>query len=162
LESWSDSRSHDGTASLVQPLIAPLYDGRSAHEVMAILASLQETPGREIVRNYWRDQSRQRPDGKEFERFWRKALHNRVISDTAFEPKTVQLKEGWEKDLAKSPHLDGHGTGLEIAFLSDPTIYDGRFANNGWLQELPKPITELTWGNAAIMSPATARRLGVG
>jgi len=165
LESWSDSRSHDGTASLVQPLIAPLYEGRSAHEVLALLTSQQERPGREIVRQYWRQQHN-RPD---FERFWRTSLHNGVVAETAFNATDVKLESGWENGLSAAgktgPHPNplpkGAGTNWEIVFLADPTINDGQFANNGWLQELPKPLTKLTWGNAAIVSPATARQLGL-
>ncbi len=182
LEAWGDARAHDGTASLVQPLIAPLYEGRSALEVVMVLATGQERPGREIVREYWRRQH----DKPDFERFWRTALHNGVVADTAFKTETVTLKAGWE-DALKSQLGTKKGEGrrekgaappvpppnspfstpsateamLDLVFLPDPTIYDGQFANNGWLQELPKPLTKLTWGNAAIMSPATARRLGV-
>ncbi len=172
LEAWSDARAYDGTASLVQPLIEPLYGGRSAHEVLALLANLQETPGRQIVREHWRQHAAAGHDGADFERFWQTALHNGVIPDTAFKPKPVKLKPDWEKHLRdgslmaarpaprREPVVEPEE--LAIVFLPDPTIYDGRFANNGWLQELPKPLTKLTWGNAALMSPATAEKIGVG
>jgi molybdopterin-containing oxidoreductase family iron-sulfur binding subunit len=172
LETWSDSRAYDGTASIVQPLIAPLYQGRSAHEVLAMLTSLQETSDRQIVREHWRQQSAERHEEADFERFWHTALHNGVIPDTAFKPKSVKLKDGWENHLqngatAASKPASPSGPvieaiDMEIVFLPDPTIYDGGFANNGWLQELPKPLTKLTWGNAALISPATARRIGIG
>jgi molybdopterin-containing oxidoreductase family iron-sulfur binding subunit len=167
LEAWSDARAYDGTASIVQPLIEPLYQGRSAHEVLALLAGLQETPGRQIVREYWRKRAAARREEADFEPFWHTALHNGVIPDTAFKPKPVKLKEGWEKHLspgAPAPLAARHAPPddeMEIEFLPDPTIYDGSFANNGWLQELPKPLTKLAWGNAALMSPATAKLLGV-
>lgn len=171
LEAWSDARAHDGTASLVQPLIAPLYEGRSAHEVLTILATSQERPGLEILKQYWRRQHN-KPG---FERFWRTALHDGVVAGTAFKEVTVKMKEGWEDALRsevrgqssevadlRSPTSDSPTSdALALVFLPDPMIYDGRFANNGWLQELSKPVTEMTWGNAAMMSPATARRLGV-
>ncbi len=160
LEAWSDARAYDGTASIVQPLIEPLYQGRSAHEVVALLADQQETPGREIVQSHWRDQWKRHHKEGSFEQFWEKALHDGVIPDTAFKPKSVQLRNDWQKSLKSADR--GAGTeGLEIAFEPDPTIYDGSWANNGWLQELPKPLTKLTWGNAAIMSPATAEQLGI-
>jgi molybdopterin-containing oxidoreductase family iron-sulfur binding subunit len=179
LEAWSDARAYDGTASIVQPLIEPLYQGRSAHEVLSLLADLQETPGRELVRAYWREQWEHRHAEGKFEQFWQQSLHDGVIPGTALPAKGVKMKEGWEKALATatgnaSPHPnplptnlrsvpgEGINAGLEIVFQADPTIYDGSWANNGWLQELPKPITKLTWGNAAILSPATARELGVG
>ncbi|MGO8750258.1 MAG: TAT-variant-translocated molybdopterin oxidoreductase [Thermoguttaceae bacterium] len=160
LEAWSDAQSYDGTTSVVQPLIEPLYEGRSAHEVVELLANLRETPGREIVRTYWRNRWEARHAVGAFEPFWEKALHDGVIPGTAFQPKTVQLKEGWE-NLLQSADNNGRQESLEIVFQPDPTIYDGSWANNGWLQELPKPITKLAWGNAAIVSPATAAQLGI-
>ncbi len=165
LEAWSDARAYDGTASIVQPLIEPLYEGRSAHEVLALVSDLHETSGREIVRAHWRKLWESRRAESPFEHFWEQALHDGVIPGTALSPKPVKLKEGWQKHLAVSPHPqplpEGAGT-MELVFQPDPTIYDGSWANNGWLQELPKPITKLTWGNAAIMSPATAQELGIG
>jgi molybdopterin-containing oxidoreductase family iron-sulfur binding subunit len=162
LETWSDARAYDGTASIVQPLIEPLYQGRSAHEVLALLANLQELPGRQIVRDYWRQQAAARHEEADFERFWHVALHNGIMPGTASKPKSVKLKADWEKHLPGGVRTPLTDDDLEIEFLADPTIYDGAFANNGWLQELPKPLTKLTWGNAAIMSPATAKLLGVG
>jgi molybdopterin-containing oxidoreductase family iron-sulfur binding subunit len=181
LEAWSDVQAFDGTASIVQPLIEPLYQGRSAHEVLALLANLQEVPGREIVRAHWRNRWELRYAEGTFQQFWEQALHDGVIPHTAFQPKSVKLKEGWQDFLvqspdprpnflpegegSKSPHPnplpEGEGN-LEIVFQPDPTIYDGSWANNGWLQELPKPLTKLAWGNAAILSPATAQQLGIG
>jgi molybdopterin-containing oxidoreductase family iron-sulfur binding subunit len=160
LEAWSDARTYDGTASIAQPLIEPLYEGRSAHEVLALLASLQETPGREIVRSHWQDYWKERHEKGYFEQFWQTALHDGVIRDTAFKPKSVTLKGDWQKSLKPDERKAEQG-GLQISFQPDPTIYDGSWANNGWLQELPKPITKLAWGNAALMSPATAAELGV-
>ncbi len=165
LELWSDSRAYDGTASIVQPLIAPLYEGRSAHEVMALLTNSQMVPGRQIIREHWRKELASRPEDGGFERSWRAALHNGVIAGTALKSLPVKLKEGWEKDLQSAADARakpaGDAAGLELVFLPDPTIYDGAWANNGWLQELPKPLTKLTWGNAALMSAATARQIGV-
>jgi molybdopterin-containing oxidoreductase family iron-sulfur binding subunit len=172
LEAWSDARTYDGTASIVQPLIEPLYQGRSAHELVALLADSAHVPGREIVRRYWRKRWNEQEASKDqdFETRWQTALHDGVIPDTKFAAASVSLADGWQR------HLDEHGgdgpeppavpsaangAPLELVFLADPTIYDGRFANNGWLQELPKPVTQLTWGNAAILSPTTAERLGL-
>ena len=175
LEAWSDARAYDGTASIVQPLIEPLYEGRSAHEVVALLAGLQETPGREIVREHWRRQWEHRHEEGDFEPFWQKALHDGVIPDTALqaedgEARRTTGRNSWRRSSATKPHPTPSPVrqappksedDLEIVFLPDPTIYDGSWANNGWLQELPKPLTKLTWGNAAIISPATAKQLGV-
>src|SRR5262249_29914001 len=157
LESWSDTRAFEGTATIVQPLIEPLYQGRSSHELLTVLSDQPQIPGLEIVRNYWRTQGRGEGSAGDFETFWETALHDGIVAGSAFAEKKVSLTGGWEKQLQAS----AGGEGLEIVFQADPTIYDGRFANNGWLQELPKPVSELTWGNAAILSPATAKQLGV-
>ncbi len=159
LESWSDTRAHDGTASIVQPLIEPLYQGRSAHELLSALTGQLTTPAYDLVRATWCKHWGDKHD-KDFEQLWQTALHDGVVAGTALATRSVPLKSGWEK------HLEGGSaagaSGYEIVFEADPTIHDGRFANNGWLQELPKPITKLTWDNAAIMSPATAKELNVG
>src|SRR5262249_1323157 len=160
LESWSDARASDGTATIVQPLIAPLYSGKTAHEIVAVLLGQSGRSGHEIVRDYWRRQSR-----GEFETFWRKSLHDGVVDGTAFPAKTVNVRSGakFESQLpgssAKSAEPENKEV-LEIVFRPAPTIFDGRFANNGWLQELPKPLTKLTWDNAVLVSPKTAERLG--
>jgi molybdopterin-containing oxidoreductase family iron-sulfur binding subunit len=163
LEGWSDTRAYEGTASIVQPLIEPLYQGRSAHELLAVLLHNQETPGRELVRARWRKHWQQQGSSGSFEDFWQTSLHDGVIAGTQFVPKPVPLTAGWERHLqVPAGGASGAGQDFELALQTDPTIYDGRFANNGWLQELPKPLTTLTWDNAALMSPATARELGVG
>jgi MoCo/4Fe-4S cofactor protein with predicted Tat translocation signal len=153
LEAWGDARAFDGTATIQQPLIAPLYGGKSAIELLSALLGQPARPALEIVRDYWKG----RKLADDFEPFWRDALHDGVVAGTADKPKDVA-----PKSLAELPkHEAGAEEGMEIVFRPDPTIWDGRFANNGWLQELPKPITRLTWDNAALVSPATAVRLGL-
>ena len=154
LESWGDARAYDGTVSLMQPLIAPLYDGKSAYQLLAALMEEPERSDHEMVRAYWQNQY----EGANFEHFWNTALHNGLIADTALPPKNVQLQQARLTELDAPP---APAPGLELIFQPDPTIWDGRFANNGWLQELPKPITKLTWDNAALLSSATAERLGL-
>jgi molybdopterin-containing oxidoreductase family iron-sulfur binding subunit len=155
LESWSDARAYDGTASIVQPLIAPLYEGKSAHEVLAAFTDPPEQVGRDIVRDHWR----RRHASGEFEAFWHQALREGVIPNTRFEElKGVGLRPQWADAVSGG----AAGRSLEIVFRPDPALYDGRFANNGWLQELPKPVTKLTWDNAAFLSPQTAAKLRVG
>ncbi len=153
LEAWSDARAFDGTASIVQPLIAPLYNNKSPHEFFAAFSDQVDPSGYELVRSYWQSQN---IAGADFEAFWRKSVHDGFIANTALAAKTVTLKAD---ALAKLP--ESNATGLEIAFRPDPTLFDGRFANNGWLQELPKPLTKITWDNAVMMSPATAQKYGV-
>jgi molybdopterin-containing oxidoreductase family iron-sulfur binding subunit len=152
LESWSDARTADGTVSIIQPLIAPLFAGRTAHEIIAAMTKQAGQSPYDIVRAYW--QGRTGTQGPAFEAFWRKALHDGFIPDTAAAPKTVTVK-------SVGSTTPRPGRGLEIVYRPDPSIYDGRFANNGWLQELPKPHTKLTWDNAALVSPGTAQRLGL-
>jgi molybdopterin-containing oxidoreductase family iron-sulfur binding subunit len=183
LESWSDTRAFDGTASVVQPLIEPLYEGRSVHEVVALLADGLASPARDLVRQTWRAhlETVKEPTESEvvsdaaFETFWRTALHDGLLAGTASTAKDAKLAETWQRHLqpadgdesVSAPRHGEHPLGdsnlhdLELIFVPDPTIYDGRYANNGWLQELPKPLTKLAWGNAAIMNPKTAARLGL-
>ena len=153
LEEWSDARAHDGTASIVQPLIAPLYRGKTFHEVVAVFSDRPVRTGYDLVREYW--QSQPAFAGAVFEKAWRKAVHDGVIAGTAPEPMAV----GAPAVPSAPAAISG---AYEVAFAPDPTIYDGRFANNGWLQELPKPLTKLTWDNAVLMAPSTAQALGVG
>jgi len=151
LEQWSDVRGHDGTASIVQPLIAPLYGGRSAHEVIAALSDRPERSPYEIIREHWK------VDPKNDDN-WRRWLHDGVIPDTAYAPITVRFQSP-KASPGPNPQSPITGGGVELAFRLDPCVLDGRFANNGWLQELPKPITKLTWDNAIFVSPATEQKL---
>jgi molybdopterin-containing oxidoreductase family iron-sulfur binding subunit len=154
LEQWSDVRAFDGTVSVVQPLILPLYRGRSAHEVVALFTSRPERTPYDAVREYWKTQPQ--AAGQDFEKFWRRSVHNGVIERTALPSKTV--KAAGAVPPASEP---AQARGLEIHFAPDPAVYDGRFANVGWLQEMPKPLTKLTWDNAAMVAPHTAERLGL-
>src|SRR2546423_407788 len=150
LESWGDARAFDGTLSVIQPLIAPLYHAHSAREV---LGAFSDKPG---VGDYdaLRDRLKSMNPGGDFEKFWRKTLHDGVVANTAYMPVTVALKFN-AASLPAPKAAPAPGT-LEFIFRPDPCVHDGRFANNGWLQELPKPVTKLAWDNAALMSPTTA------
>jgi len=128
LEAWSDARAYDGTATIMQPLIEPLYDSRSAHEMLAALLGQADRPGHDIVREYWTNQNNAAED---FDTFWQTSLHDGYIVDTAFAPKTVALQLGFD-DQSSAETVTA---GLEIIFRPDPSIWDGRFANSGWLQE---------------------------
>ncbi len=153
LESWSDVRTYDGTATVIQPLIAPLYGGKTAHELMSpLLGDVYATP-HQTVRNYWKSQNL----SKDFERSWEAALERGVIPGTTFAPKSVKLNANL--NVPPSPAGPNSSAPIEISFQPDTNVWDGRFANNPWLQEVPRPITKLTWDNAAMVSPATAERL---
>jgi MoCo/4Fe-4S cofactor protein with predicted Tat translocation signal len=250
LEAWSDTRAYDGTVSIVQPLISPLYNGKSAHELLAAFTDRPDRRGYDIVRQFWMGGGGRGPGGAQaggqtggqtgaaapgptpqaasrpataatnatptatnatpaataatpaatnatsaaapapaasasadFEKSWRKWLNDGFIPGTARKPKNVSVGAGASAGGAgasagganaagapvapagggsPAPLANGGAGEFEIVFRADPTIYDGRFANNGWLQELPKPLTKLTWDNVAVISPATAERLGVG
>ncbi|MSO49016.1 MAG: 4Fe-4S dicluster domain-containing protein [Acidobacteria bacterium] len=161
LESWGDARAFDGTITLQQPLIAPLYDGRQAVE---LLSALNGAPGRspvELVKDYW---TRTFATGSftdaagapyaTVDAFWRAALHDGFIASTSL------MREGATLPVAPAnssfEEATSPATGLEIVFRADPTVLDGRYANNGWLQELPKPLSKLTWDNAVYVSYTTA------
>ena len=169
LESWGDARAYDGTVSLIQPLIAPLYDGKSEHELLAALGGHSDQSNYDLVKNFWNTQSakdskkpgKESPKpGKVFETFWETSLHDGLIVGTALPEKPIAMQAGFNiswQQLSPSAAAES----LQIVFRPDPAIGDGRFANNGWLQEVPKPLTQLTWDNAAMLSPATAAHLEV-
>jgi molybdopterin-containing oxidoreductase family iron-sulfur binding subunit len=199
LESWSDTRAFDGTASIVQPLIAPLYSGKTAHEVLAAFTDQPDRSSYEIVRGYWMEtkgtssvgtkpglnnanpatttttqssdktkkQSVTSPDiaatisskaQSDFEQWWSKALRDGFIEGTTLPQTNVSLKPNTTPASATET---ASLSAIEIVFAPDPSIHDGRFVNNGWLQELPKPLSKLTWDNAALISPQTAEHLGL-
>ncbi len=229
LESWGDARAYDGTVSIIQPLIAPLYDGRSIHELFGTLTSRTDRHTHEIVKDYWTRafaggggwtiRGRDGQPFKDAETFWRRALHDGLIPGTALAdggPATPFAAASKAADAAApgaaaaagaagaSGQPTGEhglavpgqqasaptaaaaapptapvarvdvapsstpasapapaGGGLEIIFRPDPTVWDGRFANNGWLQELPKPLTKVTWDTTAWISPALAKERGL-
>ncbi len=193
LESWGDARAYDGTASIVQPLIAPLYEGKTAYEVLSLFSDNYDRKPYEIVRNYWSGQQASLsakptaspapavstgsgsdrvaqatptpnppPVATDFESWWRKCLHDGFIPNTALPAKTVNPKADLVSSLSSTPNAQSPAPNTyQLIFRQDPSIYDGRFANNGWLQELPKPLTKITWDNVALVSANTARKMGV-
>ena len=208
LEAWGDVRGRDGVASIVQPLIAPLFQGWSEIELLSFLLTGRRQKGYELVRDTWRGSTLWQPPAPApvpteaeaaaaapaaaaaapavaaapggpaapaattpppgvpqnpvlfFERFWRKALREGVIEKTAFAAVTPELKA---TELAAAlPALSAIASKpFEIQFVVDNKMFDGRFSNNGWLQELPDPVTKLVWDNAALLSMETAKKLGV-
>ncbi|HEY3989401.1 MAG TPA: TAT-variant-translocated molybdopterin oxidoreductase [Acidobacteriaceae bacterium] len=153
LESWSDARAYDGTLSIVQPMIDPLYGGKSAHDVMQTLLDDPARSSYDVVRDKWGQQLA----GKgEFDSAWRKVLHDGFLAGTPFPAKTLSPGA-----MARMPQPAPSEDSIEVVFRADPSIYDGRYANNGWLQELPKPIVNNCWDNAVIMSGPTKVKLGL-
>jgi MoCo/4Fe-4S cofactor protein with predicted Tat translocation signal len=154
LEAWGDARSYDGTVSIIQPLIAPLYGGKSALEFVALLNGQSDATGYDLTRAYWQKQH----TGADFEQFWRKSLHDGWIEGTAFTPKSLSNRLSAQSYPFTVPISKGE---VELNIRRDSTIYDGQFSNNGWLQELPKPMSKLTWDNAVLIGPKMASRLNL-
>jgi molybdopterin-containing oxidoreductase family iron-sulfur binding subunit len=198
LETWSDVRAEDGTVSIIQPLIAPLYDGHSAHEVIAAIGPAGERSSYDLVRAYWAGQRlpgaepadpaaapapaptpaaappapaagadgaapantapatfTPAPAPSAFDSAWRRWLHDGLIPGTAFAGQDAALTGA----IPAATPVSAAGDAVDVTFRPDPSVHDGRFANNAWLQELPKTLTKLTWDNPALLAPATAARL---
>ena len=152
LESWSDARAYDGTYTIVQPLIDPLYGGKTAHHVLQTLLNEPFLSPHDAVRETAKSYIK-----GDFETGWRKALHDGWIDGTAFDATKTSTDVAVKGQVPTPSPKDA----IEIIFRPDPNIYDGRYSNVGWLQELPKPVTNLSWDNAAIISGATLTKLGV-
>jgi molybdopterin-containing oxidoreductase family iron-sulfur binding subunit len=150
LESWGDARAHDGTASIIQPLIAPLYGGKTVQEVLTAFTKNPSLESHEIVKSYWTNGSK----AADVEKTWRKALNDGIVENKSMGEMAVTSLPVTMPAAMTSGEMD-------IIFRPDSTIYDGRYANNGWLQELPKPISKLTWDNAALISQKTAEKLNL-
>jgi molybdopterin-containing oxidoreductase family iron-sulfur binding subunit len=152
IETWGDSRAYDGTASVIQPPIGAIFeDARSVHEMLAFIAD-DERGSYEVVRDYWQNEL-----SGDFETAWRTSLHNGVIEGTAFDTISPSLSGSLADDV--SAQIAAPSDGIELILRPDPNLYDGRYAYNSWLQEVPEAITKLTWDNYAQLSPATADRL---
>ena len=166
LEGWGDARAVGGTLSVVQPLILPLFGGRTPVEVLGLMVGGQDRPGYDIVRDTWRPILGE----DEFDTKWNRVLHDGLLAGSEL-PEVVPALTGEPfAELARSIGGRAAGSagaagespaGLEIVFLPSPSVHDGRFANDGWLQELPDPLTKLTWDNPALISPTTAESLGL-
>jgi MoCo/4Fe-4S cofactor protein with predicted Tat translocation signal len=178
LESWGDARSYDGTISIIQPLIEPLYEGKTPYELLALFSDQYDQRPYDVVRAFWQQQRPQigaasatsattqtsqsatNAQGAgsvaDFETWWRQSVHDGFIPNTALQTKTVSVNKSFLSQPATQPATSGS---FELVFRTDPSIYDGRFANNGWLQELPRPLTKVTWDNVAIVSPNSAKQI---
>jgi molybdopterin-containing oxidoreductase family iron-sulfur binding subunit len=153
LESWSDARAYDGTVSIIQPMIDPLYDGKTAHHFFQALLDEPGLSPYDAVRETWKPVIK-----GDFETGWRKALHQGWIEGTEY---LITPNEIIQMSVAMPASAPSPKDWLEIIFRPDPNVYDGRWANVGWLQELPKPVTSLSWDNAAILSGATLTKYGL-
>ncbi|HEX5208997.1 MAG TPA: 4Fe-4S dicluster domain-containing protein [Steroidobacteraceae bacterium] len=161
LETWGDAKAFDGTLTIRQPLIAPLYGGKSALELLGLLTGQLGFTSHDLVHATWLARFGQ----ERFDERWREALRGGVVPHTAtpFEAAEHLGKAGAPAAQPPTPGAPPIAAGetLEIVFRPDPYLWDGRYAQVAWLQELPRPLTDLTWDNAALMSPTLAARLGV-
>jgi molybdopterin-containing oxidoreductase family iron-sulfur binding subunit len=151
LESWGDARAHDGTTTIVQPLIDPLFNGLNELELLAAFLGQIDKPPYQQLKDYYRAGS----PGFEFERTWESWLVAGIIPGSALPNRTVTIQ--WDAISRLLPKAASPAQGLEVCFAPDYRTWDGRFGNNPWLQELPDPISKITWDNAALMSPKTAQ-----
>jgi len=165
LETWGDIRGHDGTITIQQPLIAPLYNGHSAIEFLSELLEDSVRSGYESVRKYWMAEHKANPAYQaagNFEKFWRKSVHDGWVAGSAAKPVAVRpAGDSVASSLTIPAGVSADRDKLELVFRADESIYDGRFANNGWLMELPKPLSKITWDNAVYMNYNTARDLKI-
>ena len=150
-EFWSDAPSYDGTITIIQPLIAPLYGGKSAHDIFAAFTETPEKNSHAQVQDYWKTKH----TGADFETWWNRSIHDGFIKDSA--APAVKAEAKLIPAMASTVATDGY----EVSFHFDPYVLDGRYANNTWLQELPRPMTRLSWDNAVVMSEKTAKDLDV-
>ncbi len=161
LETWSDTRAYDGTVTFVQPLIEPLYGGKSAHEMIQLFAKENfDRKDGDILKDMWKAAGSPMA-GADFEKNWRRAIHDGFLPGTALPAKTMAAKTDFLGQPAATPAAPASSGAYEFVILPDPSIYDGRYANNGWLQELPNPLNKITWENVALISPKTAEKLNI-
>jgi len=156
-EAWGDIRGYDGTVTIQQPLIAPLYATKSILELLAGMLNKGESDGYSLVQSNWAVSFTKDNANGDFGLAWKTWLKTGVVEKSAFKIDAPKLGAKWADGAASA----GESKGMEISFRADPTIFDGRFSNNGWLQEVPKPITKVTWDNAAYISPHKAKELGL-
>ena len=154
LESWGDARAVGGTLSVVQPMILPLFGGRTPVEVLGLMIADKDRPGYDIVRDTWRPILGE----AEFDKKWNRVLHDGLLAGSELAEVVPAVKAEAVAALAGAA---ASASGLEVVFVPSPSLHDGRFANDGWLQELPDPLTKLTWDNPALVSPTTAQKLGL-
>ena len=161
LESWGDVRAVDGTLGVIQPMIDPLHGGKSDIEFLNYLTTGEWRSGYDLVRETWQYLL---PNAG-FEQRWERVLHDGLLEGSALEPERIRLDSGelvrlLSKEMLRTTGKTPTAEALEVGFYPS-SVWDGRFANNGWLQEMPDAMTKLAWDNAALIAPATARALGI-
>ncbi|TVQ65098.1 MAG: 4Fe-4S dicluster domain-containing protein [Balneolaceae bacterium] len=155
IESWGDGLSFTGQRSVIQPQILPLFGGLSEIEFLNLLLTGEEISGHELVQQTWSSSL-----SSDFRREWETILHNGLDQESHFPEVSVLLNNQFE-EAVQSALTQQAVSGIELTVKPDSRIFDGRFANIGWLQELPEPMTKITWDNVALMSAATAEKIGI-
>ena len=150
-ESWSDARAYEGTVTILQPQALPLYGGTSAHELLALYLDFTPRSAEDTVRTTWAARF-----GGGFANGWHEALADGIVTGTASAKSDVRLRADAARGASATVASD---RALTILFRSDPSLFDGRYANNPWLQELPRPLTKLVWDNPLLIAPALARQM---
>ncbi|MDZ7715845.1 MAG: TAT-variant-translocated molybdopterin oxidoreductase [Balneolaceae bacterium] len=156
LEAWGDGYSYTGARSVIQPQIEPLFSGISEIEFLNTIVSGEQTKGYELVQNTWKQFY-----STNFKSKWEKILHDGIDGENIFPASNVSLKRRFSAQLRNALSETEESTGMELVIRPDSKLFDGRYANNGWLQELPDPMTKITWDNVALMSKKTADELGI-
>ncbi|MDF1746144.1 MAG: TAT-variant-translocated molybdopterin oxidoreductase [Gimesia sp.] len=151
-EQWGDSRAYDGTLCVAQPLLEPLHDGKSEVELLAILNGEKNPVGLDLVKEAVKGSL----DSMAVNASWRRLVHDGVLKGSSLETVSPKVKA-----LPAAKITEAASEEMELVFYASPQVYDGRFANSGWLQETPDNLTKITWDNAAIIAPKTAKGLGV-
>ena len=159
-EAWSDVRAFDGTVSIQQPQLRPRGERRSAHELLALFSGQITPDGLAIVRGHWQAQARD-AGIQDFDAYWMEALRVGIVRDTAAPRISLEPRADLARTLEPASAAPSRPDELTALFRPDIYLWDGRFADNGWLQEMGRPFTRLTWDNAALVSPRTAHRLGL-
>jgi molybdopterin-containing oxidoreductase family iron-sulfur binding subunit len=164
LEAWGDGRSWDGTRSIQQPLIKPLFNGKTPDEVLATLTNQPTTQSYDLVRSTFQRQKLVK--GESFDKAWREALHDGLVKGSADKAVAISLQSAAVRAAMKAKPFNRDSAKqdkntFEVTFNRDGAMFDGRWANNGWLQELPDPVTKVTWDNPALINIADAKQLGL-
>ncbi len=157
-EAWGDARAFDGTVTIQQPQARPLYSGRSPQQILALLLGGDTQDDYTPVRDYWRERAQQENRG-DFDAFWHESLRVGIVPDTAEAPIEVTFRNSIATEAP--PGATPAASGLQALFRADEGTWDGRHADNGWLLEMPRAFTRLTWDNAALIAPDTAKRFGL-
>lgn len=159
LEYWGDGTSFNGVQSVIQPMILPLFGGKSQIEVLNAIITGKDTKGYDLVQDTWKPIL----GGANFKNKWEKVLNDGVLDGSGFKEENIRLATGYNKTIKTilSTYKSPSNNQIELVIKPDPKIVDGRYANIGWLQEMPDPITKITWGNVALMSLKTAATFGL-